>query len=106
MEAINQVWLVGNILLSKGLSVLQQMKSETDTQIPYLCENYDIFSYFPAIADRLHRPGGNPLLRLVNSLVEAMNQFAKLPKLIITFLDLDLIKHCESKHDMNAIMVP
>ena len=106
MSAIHQSWLVGDILLAKGLSVLQELKNEAkeESQVPHLYKEYDVFSFFPAIGDRLHKMGGNPMLRLMNAFTEAINKFDKLPRFIVILFDQELIKHADSKADMIVII--
>ena len=90
LRAEKDVWLIGDIMLRKIFHALPALRNEarvTNTDKPYLYKYYNILEYFPANSSISH----NYLLRLVNSLTEALNKNKQLPRMIVLMPDSDLL---------------
>ena len=107
ISAINQIWVMGDTTLVKGIPTFQQMKVDNskNREIPYLYEYFDVHSFYPILGDRLNRSGGNPIIRMYNSFMEAINTFNKLPKYIIVVFDYNFIKEVDTKQDIDLMLL-
>ena len=107
VSVINQAWLVGDITLAKGIAPLQKMKTEVMNggENLYLHENFDVFTFYSVLADRLNRAGGNPLIRMYNAFIEGINKYSKLPKYVIVIFDSSFIREVDSKKEIEQLLL-
>ena len=95
MQALNDVWILGDKFLENMFLVLQAMKTSAVMEakpVPYLYDMYNIFICFSNTT--LHR--NNVLLWTGSALIDTLNKRAKLPKYIILLIDRDLINMIRS----------
>ena len=73
MQAIFNVWFVGDQSSEDAFAVVQEMQTKADMNgevvIPYLYEYYNVFPYTQTIQNSSQ----DILARLVNSLLEGLN---------------------------------
>ena len=90
IEALRDIWLVGDHFLNDAFPSLQRLKS-TATMLkkppPYICEQFNVSIH--TMKKHLVRP---ILPRILNTVIEGMNKTTKLPSFIVLVLDKDLIE--------------
>ena len=90
VEAVKDVWLVGDKMLRTIYATLPAMRRESKLaklQEPYLYKYYNVKRYY---AD-LNNYTGNALERIQNALIKAINDNQHLPRFLLVFPDRDLI---------------
>ena len=101
VEAIYDVWLIGDEFFSKIYDSLKEWRCRTraaKSKQPYLYDYYNVFGYY------MLRSSGNryAIGRVLNSLIVGLNTRHRLPRLIILILDKDVIEDVGIYHDSHA----
>ena len=93
VEALMDVWILGDNLLREIFHTFQSLKtsadrsSNRDRHMPYIYSEYNVFFFFMAGSSAIQ----NFLTKITNVAVEAFNRRDHLPKHIIIIPDEDLI---------------
>ena len=96
IPSVNNIWLIGDQFLINVFHALQQLQveaKEARRQEPYIYEFYNV-SCFTASPNSVIK---SMLARLVNSLVKALNDCKKLPRIIMVIPDWDILKFLDHK---------
>ena len=104
MQAINDLWIVGDAFVNSNYYMLLQLKNEAKTArrtIPYMYQFFNITCYTP----NPHSLVKNTLARFVNCLIKALNDTDKLPCIILAIPDADLLRFicCSTDSDYQNI---
>ena len=93
VQAIFDIWILGDEFVKEVFSEFEsiKLKAKKDRNIPplYIQEYYNVIPYYATSGVP------NAAARLVNSLVEALNERDRLPKFIIVMIDRDLIMNID-----------
>ena len=93
VQAIFDIWILGDEFVKEVFSEFEsiKLKAKKDRNIPplYIQEYYNVIPYYVTSGVP------NVAARLVNSLVEALNERDRLPKFIIVMIDRDLIMNID-----------
>ena len=92
VEAIEDLWLIGDSFLRTSYSSLQEMR--TDAKVnkitgPYIYDYYNIKAYFQAS----NGSSSAALFNILNSVIEGLNDKTHLPRYILICPDRDLLQH-------------
>ena len=90
IRAQRNVWIIGDEFLRRnyqGYPALRTDALKNDTASPYLFSNYNV-STFTTNDKRMK----NPMVKIVNGLVEAFNKYHTMPRFIIVMPDWDILK--------------
>ena len=101
MEAIQDTWVIGDEFLKdceKLLTALAKSASARHTSQPFLCGCFNVKVYYANFATR-------GLARILNCLVEALNERYKLAKYILVIPDKDIIAQLKSYNIGNGIVM-
>ena len=94
VAAVYDLWLIGDDFLRDNIRKFFSIKraaKKKGCDIPYLFNNYNIAGWWLNLAAR-------GILRLINPLVEALNECCRLPKFIVFIPDKDLIINMEANN--------
>ena len=91
MQAIYDVWLLGDQFFRQTFPALQAWRRRTrvqKVQQPYLYDYYNIFGYYTVTTSHTKHTVGCVL----NALITALNTRERLPRMILIILDKDLLE--------------
>ena len=90
MNALKNIWLVGDAFLSRSQATLYAMRSEATSmqkQLPYIFDYYNTRTYFTNPRSDMK----SVLAHIYNSVIKGINANAKLPKYVIVCPDKDIV---------------
>ena len=91
IRAQKNVWLIGDDFLKRNYQAYPMLRSEAvanDTKPPYLFSNYNVSTF--TTGDKQIK---NPMVKIVNGLIEAFNKYHTMPRFIIIIPDWDILKY-------------
>ena len=99
IEAVHDIWFVGDAFLRETFNRFQEMinlaKLNTKNWQPYLLEYYNIKSFYaPA---KIWQENDSATSRILNKLIDALNENNRLPKFICILPDRDIINNIKAK---------
>ena len=98
METFNDLWIVGDEFVQDTHNTLQtllyQAVKNRQKASMYLQEHYNVHMYFKNASNGVKWAIG----RIINSLIEAINEHHRLPKLILIMIDKDIVNELEALH--------
>ena len=90
--AKESVWFVGDHFLRSNFQayagMFQQVKVIDGLYKPYVYDYYNVDFYWKSLSSRIHSPIG----RVINSLIDAINGHATLPRFIVFTPDVDALR--------------
>ena len=94
VHAVRDIWLIGDSFLAEIHPVLNEMSREKDdaeSSVPYMYKFFNVSCFVtnPLCVER------SKLTRILNALIEALNQCKTLPRLIVMLPDTDLIEQID-----------
>ena len=95
--ALKDLWFVGDHFLRETYGVLQDLKTQlTRKPTPandqlHIYQFYNVVLYFASAASRVK----SLLARVLNSVIEGLNNKERLPKYVVVLLDKDLIENLD-----------
>ena len=95
LEAIYDVWIVGDSFLQGIYSTLQKMQEQAKANLkmqPYIYEYYNIMAFWNSPTLQ----GLRVIARVLNSFIEALNKGCRLPWFLLVVLDKDIIEGVRS----------
>ena len=98
VEAIYDVWFVGDEFFTKTFSEMQELRRRAraaNAKPPYLYDYYNVFGFYTL------RSSGNTrsIGRMLNSLIVGLNTRERLPRLIVLVIDKDIIEDVSLYND-------
>ena len=90
IRAQRNAWLVGDEFLRKNYHAYPALRAEAvvnNRPAPYVFSNYNVSTF--TSAEKLLR---NPMTRMLNCFIEALNKYHVLPRFIIIIPDWDIVK--------------
>ena len=102
MRALNDIWFVGDRQLTWAFPFLQQLKEEarSDREVPSVYSKFDVYTYGSDLISEIR----NPLTRLHNNLIKALDERVKLPKIVVVWLDLELMNVQQTDEDVHKLV--
>ena len=92
IEAIHNVWFIGDALLREIYNTYQVIKTKAEMSKkefqPYMQEYYNVLAYFYASGTN----NGRVIARLINSFVKGLNDRECIPKHVVFVLDNEIIE--------------
>ena len=89
--------------LAYGHHFLQDWKREakSNREVPYIYKYFDVSAFYPPLA---YKEEKNPIGRLRNVLVEALNEKYKLPKYVVILQDKEILTTFDAKSGCKKII--
>ena len=91
VTAIEDAWFVGDTFMDeifRALNELKRIACILKTNPPYLYQFFNVFSYYQ---NKLSCVRG--IVRILNALIEGLNNRHRLPRLVVFIMDRDFISH-------------
>ena len=97
VSAVSDVWIISDEFLRSVISSLQGMKTETlmdNKHPPFIYNYYNVFCYFQSPLSNVK----SIATRILNAMIEGLNERVCLPRYILILTDIDIIKYI-NKYD-------
>ena len=88
IQAIDDVWLIGDQLLKNSYTEFQNLRSTECRRTPFMFRFYNVFCFYTSLLKARY----NGLIRLQESLIDAFNRCIYLPKFIIVLPDVAILE--------------
>ena len=106
LHAVRDLWMIGDCFLYKVFNVLPELKSKATNQnktgkVPYVYDYFNVTSY---MTDPMNNTQ-SVYARILNSLLKALNDATKLPRINLLIPDQDILDDIDYSHEGKSIIM-
>ena len=102
MQALREIWLVGDIFLWDSFAILQRLKIDagsTNRPPPYIYDYYNVSVWYPGTSTIKQC-----ITRIYNAFISALNKSPLLPKYVLIIPDCDIILGTKFDYGMSRLL--